>query len=119
MARLTFRLLTPEEQAAAEKRCGARPSSRSLARCEQKPEHWKGCPPKSYGLIHSGRTPGGYWKFWDVTDAEKQEAAAEEQPVHPAGTEILVNDAGEPVPFTAEGISSGHWVPVPETGGKR
>ena len=71
MARLTFRLLTPEEQAAAEKRCGAQPSPRSVARCEQKPEHWKGCPPKSYGLIHSGRTPGGYWKFWDVTDAER------------------------------------------------
>jgi hypothetical protein len=68
MAHLSFRPLTPEEQAEDAKRCGARPSPRSLTRCEEKPEHWKW--PREVD-IHAGRTPGGYWKFWDVTDAER------------------------------------------------
>jgi hypothetical protein len=76
MTRPAWRLLTPEEQAESEQRCGARPTPHSLARCEEKPEHWKG--PGEIN-IHAGRTPGGYWKFWDVADAERSAPEAGEQ----------------------------------------
>jgi hypothetical protein len=49
--------------------CGTWPSKRSTARCEQRPGHWDNGHPDA--LIHAGRTRGGYWKFWAVTDEEK------------------------------------------------
>jgi hypothetical protein len=70
---LTFRLLTPAEQAEAEKRCGARPSPRSAARCEEKPRHWETAAPGSMTAEgHAGRTPRGRWKFWPVSVTEKE-----------------------------------------------
>jgi len=63
-----LRVMSDAEVAGTAARCGARPSKRSTARCEDKPGHWKRDSPASD--VHSGRTRGGYWKFWPVTDEE-------------------------------------------------
>lgn len=68
---MKLRVLSAEEAAEREVRCGAQLSPRSTARCEDKPGHWKRDSPASDW--HSGRTRGGYWKFWPVTDEEKQD----------------------------------------------
>lgn len=52
----TFRLLSPQEAAERDRKCGQRPSSRSGAQCERPPGH-RG--------FHAGRTGRGYWKIWD------------------------------------------------------
>ena len=70
---MRLRILSDEEVAEHEIRCGAQPSPRSTVRCEDKPEHWK------HGNVlsetHKGRTRRGYWKFWPVTDAEMKSDA--------------------------------------------
>ena len=68
MKPIEFRVLTDEETAEQDRKCGASPSPRSTARCEDKPRHWERNSPASG--THSGRTTGGYWKFWPVSDAE-------------------------------------------------
>lgn len=56
------------EVAEEQPKCGARPSPRSTARCEMPPEHWRKAT--LMADIHSGRTRGGYWKFWQVSEEE-------------------------------------------------
>jgi hypothetical protein len=66
--KIEVRVLTDEEVAERNRRCRARPSPRSTARCEDKPRHWERATPAADW--HSGRTRGGYWKFWPVTEEE-------------------------------------------------
>lgn len=66
-----LRVLSEEEAAEEVRRCGAQLSKRSTARCEDKPGHWKRGTPASD--LHSGRTRGGYWKFWPVHEEEMKD----------------------------------------------
>ena len=72
MKPITLRLLTPEEVAEREApRCQSRPTPRSLARCEAREGH----PPDRHGkILHAGRTPRGYWKFWTTEPEEPHDA---------------------------------------------
>lgn len=54
-------------------RCGAQPSPRSTARCEDTPRHWG--RDNALSGTHKGRTRGGYWKFWPVTEEETRDDA--------------------------------------------
>jgi hypothetical protein len=63
---MKLRVMSEEELARVP--CGAQPSPRSTARCEDNPRHWERDTPAAG--THSGRTAGGYWKFWPVTEEE-------------------------------------------------
>ena len=65
---LTLRVLSAKEAAEHDVRCGAQPSRRSTARCEDKPGHWK--RNDTLSGTHKGRTRRGYWKFWPATEEE-------------------------------------------------
>jgi hypothetical protein len=67
--KITMEVVSPEQLAAEEaNRCSAKPGPRSTARCEcAKGHQFKDYPAAD---THSGRTRGGYWKFWVVTAAE-------------------------------------------------